>query len=1119
MKRKSNKSISSFFPSIISGNPRKIVVIIIIFTLIMGYFASHLEMDTREESFEPETEKGEWLNEIQRDFGRTGEAVQIAFVADDGDVFNASVMEDMLRTKKAILENEKINQTLMSTDEMPEGMNTLADTVITADITLELEAILMDQSEEISNMSYSIENQSAMSSSMASSLDSTSKLVYSENPGISENATVGLTSMGNIISNPESWAVLEAYSEEFYNLIQVMKDDPDNVSKITGLSEELIEVLEQDPLTPGADQDHFIGLLESMKNNVMNTATYQLEDEYEYNLKSFLYFLEIGETIPHIEMDLTFQTETPSLEMDTEEKKERLGNMTNEDIKESVKRTIHHDPEPIENNIDNAINDLDDIGNNSDEAIDSLENSNETLSNLIQYYTEEHQSGTDRTEVLDSLEVYKGFVIENKIGLKQIRPMLDPMREEINSARFLANMIERLGGAISRTVSKDFLEDNIELGDIRAESTIALIQMNSTHDRKLRREAQKEIITISEENSLYSTPRVFAQQVMMEEIEDSSNRSMNTLLPIAFIFVVVVLFIVYRTAVETVLSLLSLVFAIIWTFGFGVLLGYEFNPMIIAVPILITGLVIDYGIHMVMRYREEKEGGKKNSLSTMIAISTVGGALLLTSLTTAIGFLSNTFSNLTAMVQFGVLAAIGITSSFILMIAFLPSVIQLVENWRDKRSGEGTNNSSRGIARKEGGLISSLLSTSTDASDRHPWIVLFVVILITLSGLYGLVNIDTTFDMEDFLPEDSSQGENIRYIGANFNISTSYVYIMSEGDLTDPEYLRAVDKTIENAKDSEMIRAEVGTTSPLTVLREYGMAGGVNFDPDIVENFTESNIPRNVTGWENIDEGDISDEDISQLYDLLYEKEVSRRAISNVLYRDDDGSYTKGIIRFRENAQMISADLDNAKVMEEELHEDSEALRERGYSTKITSGSIIGQETTEELTNTQRNSLIATIFIVAILLTLVFYYLHGSKVLGIITTLPVAMVTIWIVGTMYLLGVSLNVMTVSITALTVGMGIDYSIHITHRFTEEKKEEDNLFDAMHDTVQNTGAALFGSAATTVGAFAILATSDILPLSQFGFITALAITYSFLVAVFVLPSALMLWAKCCKDSQER
>ncbi|MFP4001077.1 MAG: MMPL family transporter, partial [Thermoplasmata archaeon] len=134
-----------------------------------------------------------------------------------------------------------------------------------------------------------------------------------------------------------------------------------------------------------------------------------------------------------------------------------------------------------------------------------------------------------------------------------------------------------------------------------------------------------------------------------------------------------------------------------------------------------------------------------------------------------------------------------------------------------------------------------------------------------------------------------------------------------------------------------------------------------------------------------------------------------------------------------------------------------------------------------------------------------------------ITTAPVALVTLWIIGTMYLMDVPLNVMTVSITALTVGMGIDYSIHITHRFTEEKAEEDNLYDAMHDTVQNTGAALFGSAATTIGAFAILSTSKILPLAQFGYITALAITYSFLVAVFVLPSILMVWAKCCKDDK--
>jgi len=1110
MEQKTDQDMFSFFPSLISGNPKKIIVIIIIFTLIMGYYAAQLEMDTREESFEPETEKGEWLTEIRQDFGRPGEAIQIAFVADDGNVFTTEVMEDMLNTKEAILKSEQVNWTLMETDQMPEGMTSLSDTVMTADIALEIEDVLMKRSVNISHFSSSMENQSAMSSCIDSSLENISALVYSQDPELEENATIELKSMGNIISSPRTWSVLEVHGSEFYNLTHMMNEDPHNSSRIIELSEELIKQLEQDQETPGADQEHFIGLVEGMKNNVMNTDTEKTSELYLYNIQSFLRFMEISEHLPNIQTDFNFETETPSLDMGLEEKRERLENMTSEDIKRTVNDTIHYDGEPLKENIERSLEKINDIEEKSTESIHYLERSNLTLTELINHYDE-----PDRIDVLETLYEYQESVLENKTFIERIIPIFDPMKEGMRSARFLPDLIDQLEAAITRTVSKDFY-DVTGFEDIKAESTIALVQMNSSIERRIRREAQREIIRLSETNSQYSTTRVFAQQVMFEEIEDSSNRSMTTLLPIAFIFVVIVLFIVYRTVVETILSLLSLGFAIVWTFGFGVLFGYEFNPMIIAVPILITGLVIDYGIHMVMRYREEKDVGNDNTHSTKIAICTVGGALLLTSVTTAVGFLSNVFSNLQAMVQFGVLAAVGITSSFILMIAFLPSVVQLIDDWRTDRDSK--KNSSRGIARKDKGLISSVLSTSTDASDRHPWIVLFVVMLITLSGVYGLINIDTTFDMEDFLPEDSSQAQNIRYIGDNFEISTSYVYIMSEGDLTRPEYLRAVDKTVENAKVSETVRVEEGVSSPLSVLRNFGLAveGSANYDPEIVEEFARSGIPENVDGWkEDIEEHEISRENISRLYDLLYEKEISKNAIRNVLYRDQAGSYTKGIIRFNENTQMMTTDLANAKVMEQDLTDASKPLRDEDLSTKITSGNIIGQETTEELTNTQRNSLIATIIVVAVLLTIVFYYLHGSRALGVITTLPVAMVTIWIVGTMYLMGVSLNVMTVSITALTVGMGIDYSIHITHRFTEEKEEEDNLYDAMRDTVQNTGAALFGSAATTVGAFGILATSDILPLSQFGFITALAIAYSFLVAVFVLPSFLMVWAKCCKE----
>ncbi|MFO8133341.1 MAG: MMPL family transporter, partial [Thermoplasmatota archaeon] len=163
-------------------------------------------------------------------------------------------------------------------------------------------------------------------------------------------------------------------------------------------------------------------------------------------------------------------------------------------------------------------------------------------------------------------------------------------------------------------------------------------------------------------------------------------------------------------------------------------------------------------------------------------------------------------------------------------------------------------------------------------------------------------------------------------------------------------------------------------------------------------------------------------------------------------------------------------------------------------------------------------SLIATVSIIAVLLTIVFYRLHGFLALGVITTIPVTLVTIWILATMFMLGVPLNIMTVTITALTVGMGVAYGIHVTHRFMEEKEEQRDVDRAMHNTIKHTGGALFGSAATTMGAFSILSFSNILLLSRFGYITAIAIGYSFLVSVFVLPALLMLREKHQKKESE-
>lgn len=131
--------------------------------------------------------------------------------------------------------------------------------------------------------------------------------------------------------------------------------------------------------------------------------------------------------------------------------------------------------------------------------------------------------------------------------------------------------------------------------------------------------------------------------------------------------------------------------------------------------------------------------------------------------------------------------------------------------------------------------------------------------------------------------------------------------------------------------------------------------------------------------------------------------------------------------------------------------------------------------------------------------------------LGLITTFPVSLVTIWLLGFIVLIDIPLNFRTITVTALTVGLDVHYIIQVTHRFAEESEKQNSVYEAIRTTIKHIGSAHLGALFTTVGALMILATSNILPLSQFGYITAIAIAFSFLVSVFVLPSALVLWAR--------
>jgi hypothetical protein len=144
-----------------------------------------------------------------------------------------------------------------------------------------------------------------------------------------------------------------------------------------------------------------------------------------------------------------------------------------------------------------------------------------------------------------------------------------------------------------------------------------------------------------------------------------------------------------------------------------------------------------------------------------------------------------------------------------------------------------------------------------------------------------------------------------------------------------------------------------------------------------------------------------------------------------------------------------------------------------------------------------------------LLLVINFFFESRRPMLGVITTIPVVVVVIMVFGIMAALGIPFGPVTATISALGIGIGIPYMIHVTQRYLEERLEWPDENQAIEQTLTHTGGALAGSAVTTMFGFGILITSTTIPFRQFGFVLAYTILLALLASVLILPSMLVLW----------
>jgi len=736
-------------------------------------------------------------------------------------------------------------------------------------------------------------------------------------------------------------------------------------------------------------------------------------------------------------------------------------------------------------------------------------------------------------------------------------------------------------GIFSMILTKDF---DPTKGEFKAKGTMIIINLNASSVSNTNgmmghsgSEAEKRMDEIVKGSKLEHTEMtVMGSSIITDEIMEANNASMAILLPLAFALVIIILAIIYRSGIDMMFSLLALGFAIIWVYGFGSALGYTFNPMTMAVPILIVGLGIDYGIHITMRYREEIKSGKKINPSIVITIASVGMALLLATVTTVVSFMSNLSSPISLLAEFGVLCAIGIIGSFVTMTTFMPACKQLRDNRRLKKgkfvsvADENNNSDKRSSKIKSLGIavLNKTMGSGAVAAERHPMTVIILVSLITIGGVAGALNLETTFNFEDFLPDDLEISKDLDYMMTEFGISggeAEKVNILIKGDITDPEILRDMDETINNMKNDKSViknADEPDVQSILSVMKDwatntslYGVQD-TNYNPDF------ETMYYSIMTSDGIPSQDVSKGDIADLYNWLHSNPLSITAVQYVLHKTKNNEYDSTVLQISVNVD--SNDNDAIETLHNDLIEDKKPLDDSADKAIVTGGPILTKVIMDSLNESQIRSLIITIFLSFIVLTIVFWYKWRSLILGLITMTPVIFCVAWTLGTMFLVNIPLNMMTITIASLTIGLGITYGIHITHRFLEDLENHNSknhlpiqkrvrcpncgevlnvsgkpgevikvtcpscaalgkvtfkkptsttayIDDACRSTVTHTGTALFGAAATTISGFGLLVFALMPPLQQFGGITALTILFSFLASVFILPTFLVLWAK--------
>ena len=624
---------------------------------------------------------------------------------------------------------------------------------------------------------------------------------------------------------------------------------------------------------------------------------------------------------------------------------------------------------------------------------------------------------------------------------------------------------------------------------------IATIRLTNTGDERVT-DAEWNISDLAVADDGPLEVRSLSPAVVEREYTIATEQGMGPLIALALLLIVLLLFLFTRAISDMLLTLAGLIFSIVWVVGAEGWLGPNALGLIgppssltALVPVIVISLTVDYAIQAVSHYREQRIAGKKVMDAVRTGLRVVAAPLLLAAVTTIVSLLVNLFSPIGVLGDFGIVAGLGVGMSLIVMLTVIPAGRTIIDRRREARGvlkpARPISNALPGIpmmAERIGGWVT-----------RQPVPFILAVIIVTVGLGFSARGLESEFSIKDVLPRGGSVLEDMNTLETAVGGSTEIGMLLIKAEVTEARTLLNL-HDLTNAFQDETRRPKAAA-GPIqgsyeAYVRDWTHDSGEpgdKYDPELAALFQKASPGV-----------DLDPALMQQFVDKLMAKEPG---LQNFLINHPGGIDTM-LLQFPKYLDDPKQTRDLQQEVETLWLGDDDAIT-------ATSFSIVSVAVTDQITDGQTEAISVTIAVALTILCVFFWVMLRQPVLGFVAVGPIVLVLISVLGTMALLDIPYTMITSIITALSIGIGVDYTIHIIHRYREEFSHSRHPERAAVRTLSTTGSALLGSALTTAFGFGVLVASPLAASQQFGITATITILYSLIVSVLVVLPAMVVW----------